>query len=186
MIQRGQTETTNTSTLRIWWRLNRRQSLEIESKKHHALPDWMSTSCLDIIHGPSWAWVCLSPELLEALTAVVSPTTVISRHERDLQRFAQGYKDGAWSHTPVRLSFLCAWWESTSPGFGGPGSGSRFVLFAYAEIWLMLMLMLKYYERKILFRGWKVVLNKPKRTWRFSLDVELSFERERGKWCARK
>ena len=52
----------------------------------------MSASCLDIIHGPSRA--CLSPELLEALTAAVSPATVISRHERDLQRFAQGYKEG--------------------------------------------------------------------------------------------
>jgi hypothetical protein len=39
-----------------------------------------------------------------------------------------------------------------------------FTLFAYAEIWLMLMLMLKCYERKILLHGWKVVLNKLKRT----------------------
>jgi hypothetical protein len=124
-------------------------SLEIESKKHHAQPNWMSTSCLDIIHGPSRAWVCLSPEL--ALTAVVSPTTVISHHERDLQRFAQGYKDGAWSHTPIRLSFLSAWWESTSPGFGGPGSRSRFTMFAYAEIWLML----KYCEKKYCSVAWK-------------------------------
>jgi hypothetical protein len=29
-------------------------------------------------------------------------------------------------------------------------------MFTYAEIWLMLMLMLKYYERKTLFYGWKV------------------------------
>ena len=39
-----------------------------------------------------------------------------------------------------------------------------FTLFADAEIWLMLMLMPKYCKRKIIFHGWKVVLNKLKRT----------------------
>ena len=40
----------------------------------------------------------------------------------------------------------------------------RLTLFADAEIWLILMLMLKCRERKILFHSWKVVRNKLERT----------------------
>ena len=43
--------------------------------------------------------------------------------------------------------------------------------FADAEIWLILMFMLKYCERKTLFYGWKVVLNKLKWTGRRCFSI---------------
>jgi len=44
-----------------------------------------------------------------------------------------------------------------------------------AEIWLMLMLMLKCCERKTLFHGWKVVQNKLKRTGAVYLFVHFFY-----------
>jgi hypothetical protein len=37
-------------------------------------------------------------------------------------------------------------------------------VFGWLYFWLMLMLMLIYYERKILFHGWMILANKLKRT----------------------
>ena len=44
-------------------------------------------------------------------------------------------------------------------------------LFVNTKIWFMLILMIKCYERKILFYDWKVILNKLKRTWLLCLSL---------------